>query len=861
MTRGPSGSRDTALSRSTEDVFQEFAPYPYQSLNEEAELLAVNDAWEDVLGYDRSDIEGEWFGTFLTEQSAARFGSSFPSFNSEGDVSRVELDLIHAEGHSITVSLDGRAEYDEDGRFRRTHCQFHDITHRKKRARELERHEAFVQNTADTIAVLDPGGTVTYVSPAVESVLGCNQNELLGGNFFEHVRPEHERRVRDALNRVCNDTPGSTVSVEYRFECQTCEGTSRWIESRLKNTLADPAIEGVLVTSRDVTHRKERQKEIQSLQERLKLAVEGANLGVWDLDMTAREVEYNERLANILGYSHEEIDSDLETWQERIHPEDRPDVSARIEAYLEGDIDSHDAEYRMRANKNDWRWVRDTGEIVERNDDGTPARLVGITFDIDDRKRAEIALEEERDMFADGPVVVFKWDNREGWPTEYVSENVTEVFGYLPGEFESGAVPFADIVHDEDLDRVKAEVRANSDESIERFSHEPYRVTTKDGDVRWVMDHTKNIREGDEITHRLGYLVDITERKRHEQKLRQFQEAVEQAALAVYITDTDGTIEYVNPAFEEITGYSADEAIGETASMLQSGEYDDAFYDDLWETVLSGQRWHNEMIDEREDGEHVVFDQTISPITDRDGEIEKFVAVAQDVTQRKEYEQQIEAQRDNLEILNQVVRHDIRNNLQLILAYGEMLDTHVDDEGTEYLEKVLSSSNQAVEITATARDVAQTLLQTDVECTPIRLRFTLERELEEVRSNYEDATVTVDGTIPNVDVMADDMLSSVFRNVLKNAIVHNDKRCPQVELSASTKENRVRVCIADNGPGISDGRKEEIFEKGEKGLDSEGTGLGLYLVNTLVDRYGGGVWIEDNDPEGAVFCIELPVDE
>jgi signal transduction histidine kinase len=127
-----------------------------------------------------------------------------------------------------------------------------------------------------------------------------------------------------------------------------------------------------------------------------------------------------------------------------------------------------------------------------------------------------------------------------------------------------------------------------------------------------------------------------------------------------------------------------------------------------------------------------------------------------------------------------------------------------------------------------------------------------------VRARHERAIVSVETTIPNVDVLGDDMLESVFRNVLTNAIVHNDTELPKVALSATTDNGVVRVRVADNGPGVPDEQKQTIFEEGEKSLDSEGTGLGLYLVDTLVDRYGGAVWVEDNEPAGSVFIVELP---
>jgi PAS domain S-box-containing protein len=336
-----------------------------------------------------------------------------------------------------------------------------------------------------------------------------------------------------------------------------------------------------------------------------------------------------------------------------------------------------------------------------------------------------------------------------------------------------------------------------------------------------------------------------------------FESAVEQTAHAVYITDADGVIEYVNPAFEELTGYSESEALGRRASLLQSGEHDETFYEELWDTILDGEQWEAEIVDETSDGERVVLDQTISPLTDEDGEVEQFVAVAQNVTERRSQQRRLEEQRDDLELLNQVLRHDIRNDLQLVMAYADLLADHVDDEGREYLAAIDESVENAVELTTTARNLSEVILQSNIENTSVQLGMVVEQQVDEIRASYSDASLQVDGSLPDVEVVANSMLGSVFRNLLKNAIQHNDEAVPEVVVSATADADRVTVRVADNGPGVPDEHTEVVFGKGEKGLDSAGTGIGLYLVQSLVDSYGGDVWIEDNDPKGAVFVVAL----
>jgi PAS domain S-box-containing protein len=136
--------------------------------------------------------------------------------------------------------------------------------------------------------------------------------------------------------------------------------------------------------------------------------------------------------------------------------------------------------------------------------------------------------------------------------------------------------------------------------------------------------------------------------------LRAFVEAVEQSGHSIYVTDRDGTIEYVNPTFEEISGYSRTEAVGRNPRILQSGHHDEAFYADVWETILSGEVWEGDIVNRRKDGELYHVHQTVAPITDEDGTVERFVAVNADITERKRREQEIERQRDLLDRLNSI---------------------------------------------------------------------------------------------------------------------------------------------------------------------------------------------------------------
>ncbi|MEF8831297.1 MAG: PAS domain S-box protein, partial [Halobacteriales archaeon] len=164
----------------------------------------------------------------------------------------------------------------------------------------------------------------------------------------------------------------------------------------------------------------------------------------------------------------------------------------------------------------------------------------------------------------------------------------------------------------------------------------------------------------------------------------------------IIITDTEGTIEYVNRGFERQSGYSAKEALGENPRILKSGEHDDSFFADLWETVLSGEEWSGEVINERKDGQRYIVDQVITPLPGPDGEIEYLVAVNHEITEVRELADSLEKQRAHLELLNRVLRHDVRNDMSVIFGWLEVLESHVDSDGEAILDRIQASGQYVV---------------------------------------------------------------------------------------------------------------------------------------------------------------------
>jgi PAS domain S-box-containing protein len=457
-----------------------------------------------------------------------------------------------------------------------------------------------------------------------------------------------------------------------------------------------------------------------------------------------------------------------------------------------------------------------------------------------------------RTLFEEAPVMFALTRDREGGPVvEDCNRRFAQRLGYDKPELRGR--PLADLYSEESARRLlegDGYERALSGE----FLREDREFVTIDGERVSTLLRATPRRTGDgEVVGTYALYVDVTERERAREVLRQV-EAMDSAMDGVAILDSDGTYVYVNPAHAEIYGYDDPDALlGETWRICYGDDERERFETDVLPELRAEGEWRGEATGLRADG--TTFPQEVSLTRLEDGEL---ICVVRDITGRKATERRLESQLDDLEVLSQVVRHDIRNNLQVILAYTELLEDHVDEAGREYLETVQENGQQAVDLTRTARRLADTVLGPDEERRPLRVDRVLEPEIADRRTAHPDAEITVAGAVPEVHVLTNDLLESVFRNLLENAVQHNDTDAPEVVVTVTERDDDVLISVADDGPGVPDDRKRAIFGKGQVGLDSDGTGLGLYLVCLLVDSYGGDVWVTDNDPCGAVFNVTLP---
>ena len=320
------------------------------------------------------------------------------------------------------------------------------------------------------------------------------------------------------------------------------------------------------VILRDVTERLKVEQDLRDSEERLDLAVRGADLGTWDWNVNTGQVHLNERWAAMLGYSRDEIDSHVGAWEKLLHPEDKAQVMKTLQDHLDDRTSYYQTEHRLRAKSGKWKWILDTGRVVSRDTKGKPLRVTGTHQDITVRKEAEQELYREREfsnavLETAGALVVVL--DREGRIVRF-NRACEDLTGYSFQEVKSK--PIWDIlVLPEEVPLVRRVFRSLRREKIPNVA-ENYWVT-KDRSNRLISwSNTTLPDEHGQIKYVIGTGLDVTDRRKAEQIIdrlwHQNELILHSAGEGIYGIDKDGKVTFFNQAAEKLTGWTSKELLG-----------------------------------------------------------------------------------------------------------------------------------------------------------------------------------------------------------------------------------------------------------------------------------------------------------
>ncbi len=414
------------------------------------------------------------------------------------------------------------------------------------------------------------------------------------------------------------------------------------------------------------------------------------------------------------------------------------------------------------------------------------------------------------------------------------------------------------------------------------FEHREWTYVRKDGSrvpveltVTGIKDH-----EG-RLTGFLGMAVDITARRKSQLQMRKLSAAVKASPTSIVITDRDAAIEYANPKFFELTGYSEKEIIGQNPRILSSGRHPKEHYREMWDTLLAGKTWNGEFLNRKKSGELFWEHAAISPVKDPRGDITNFVAVKLDITDSKLAQKEIEKARDAAVELARMkseflanMSHEIRTPMNAIIGMGGLLmDTALNDQQRDYVKTMTGAGEALLDIINDILDFSKIESgKMTIENTDFDLAETVESTADLLAARAQakglELLCLVDPCVPQGLCGDQGRLRQVLLNLVGNAVKFTEKgevaiavRCAKSSEASAT----LRFEVRDTGIGISEEGRKRLFQTFSQADTSTtrkygGTGLGLSICKKLVEMMGGEIGVESAPGRGSTFWFTLPFD-
>ncbi len=493
-------------------------------------------------------------------------------------------------------------------------------------------------------------------------------------------------------------------------------------------------------------------------------------------------------------------------------------------------------------------------------------------------RTVELKESEERFALAVRGVGAGIWDwvpkTGRGW----ASERFKKLLGYDDDDFDESFAKIVNITHPDDREAV---VAALQNHLVNRVPfNEVCRLQCKSGEYRWFRVTGQALWDDNGQAYRMaGSIVDINEGRSAQDELRKLSLATEHSPASVVITDQNGSIEYVNPTFSEVTGYSAEEAFGQNPRILKSGGLPASFYKEMWGTILEGKSWKGDFINKKKNGEEFWESASISPIQNDKGEITHFVAVKQDITERKQMEAALISAKQAADDANKAkgdflanMSHEIRTPMNAVIGMAHLaLKTDLNPKQRDYLKKIKSSANSLLGIINDILDFSK------IEAGKLDIEA-VDFDLDDVLDNLANLVTVKAQEKENLEVLfaaAHDVprclvgdplrLGQVLINLANNAVKFTESGEIVVSIKkVERKEDQVilKFVVSDTGIGLTAEQAGKLFQSFSQADTSTtrkygGTGLGLAISKKLVNMMDGEIWVESEYGQGTSFIFTV----
>jgi PAS domain S-box-containing protein len=501
---------------------------------------------------------------------------------------------------------------------------------------------------------------------------------------------------------------------------------------------------------------------------------------------------------------------------------------------------------------------------------GKSARHVLIN-DITERKQIEQKLTESeerfRSIFENNLSVMILIDPDTGRIVD-VNQAAENYYGWTRQQLQSMRIQDINILGEKVVPYIE---QARNQKQL----HFEFKHRRADGFVKDVEVFSSKIEiQGKEFLHSIIY--DISVRKQTENLLKLLNRAIEQSPVSTIITDKNGDVVYINPKFTEITGYTPDEVLGKNPRFLKSGEHPADFYQEIWDTILTGKEWNGQFRNKKKNGELFWAKSIISPIVNDRGEIDYFVDVQEDVTEIKKLSDELLMARELAEENNRLknaflhnISHEIRTPVNAILGFSDFLNSPniTDEKRKQFTDIIKQSSHQLLSIIADIVNMAT--IETGQEkitekkayintiCKLVYEQYSKPALDKKLTLNYK-----VDENLNDSLILTDETkVTHILSNIVNNAVKFTLKGF--VNYGCTLKDDVIEFYVKDSGIGIPENVHEEIYKPFRQADYKHtrkfgGNGLGLTIAKAYVELLGGKIWLHSEPGKGTEFYFTIP---